>query len=65
MTFIHQFNRRVRCTVTTTDEMPPKGKTCKLTFQCLQLGKVFIPVLMGLWYNVKLPQNRLRPKSAK
>jgi hypothetical protein len=41
-----------------------KGLAGKLTFQSLQLGKVFIPVLMGLWYNAKLPQNCLRPKSA-
>jgi hypothetical protein len=27
MTFVHQFNRRVRVTVTVTDEMPAKGKT--------------------------------------
>ena len=33
MTFIHQFSRGVRCTVTTTNEPPPKGNTSFLTFE--------------------------------
>jgi len=32
MTFVHQFSRRVRCTVSTTDAPPPKGDTSFLTF---------------------------------
>jgi hypothetical protein len=33
MTFIHQFTRQIRCTVTAPDEPPPRGSISTLDFQ--------------------------------
>jgi hypothetical protein len=39
VTFVHQFNRRVRCTVTTTDGPPPRGESHVLKCEWTELPK--------------------------